>query len=30
VKLAAHESRIKELEAQGFTVIAAARDGELI
>ena len=28
--LAAHEPRIKELEAQGFTVIAAARDGELL
>ena len=30
VKLAAHESRIKELEAQGLTVIAVARDGELL
>jgi len=30
VKLASHELRIHELEAQGLTVIAAARDGELL
>lgn len=30
VKHAAHESRINELEEQGLTVIAAARDGELL
>ncbi|ODU25258.1 MAG: ATPase P [Verrucomicrobia bacterium SCN 57-15] len=30
VKLVAHEARIHELEAQGLTVIAAARDGELL
>jgi len=30
VNLAAHEPRIHELEAQGLTVIAAARDGELL
>ncbi len=30
VSLAAQNERIKELEAQGLTVIAAARDGELL
>lgn len=30
VKLAIHEQRIHELEAKGLTVIAAARDGELL